>query len=216
MLNQRTLNVLHVFVREDPEVNLLSVFPPNYGRRYRLAAQSSINPLERKMTKPRSPQDFQCSDPVETILRLRCRANGRRAVATWTTATTALEFPKAMGKSCSGVVVNCDDDIVAKVVVTSGDYTEYTTLQYLAERAPEIPVPKPHGLIRTGLLCVIFMTYIPSMTLTEAWPTLTHQGKVSVQRQLDDIFCQLRTLQKDDYYLECVEGKESKNTQRVQ
>jgi hypothetical protein len=44
-----------------------------------------------------------------------------------------------------GVVVKCDDDLVAKVVVTSGDYTEYTTLQYLAGRERKIPAPKPHG-----------------------------------------------------------------------
>lgn len=80
--------------------------------------------------------------PVQTILRLRCRANGRRAVATWTTATTALEFPKAMGKSCSGCC------------------------------------PKPHGLIRTGLLCVIFMTYIPVHDVNPgmAYPHASRQG----------------------------------------
>jgi hypothetical protein len=67
MLNQRTLNVLNVFLREDPEINLLSVFPPNYGRRYRLAAQSSISPLERKVMKPRSPPDFRTRlDTAET------------------------------------------------------------------------------------------------------------------------------------------------------
>ncbi|GIK00059.1 hypothetical protein Aspvir_004074 [Aspergillus viridinutans] len=225
MLNQRTLNVLNVFLRKDPEINLLSVFPPNYGRRYRLAAQSSINPLERKVTKPPSPPDFRTrldtaetptvvfplSQNVATLLKRFCESDAQP-----TDAGHALLGPlrqllwssqKLWENPVRGVVVKCDDDLVAKVVVTSGDYTEYTTLQYLAERAPDIPVPRPHGLIRIGLLCVIFMTYIPSMTLTEAWPTLTHQDKVSVQRQLDGIFCQLRTLQKDDYYLECVEGK---------
>jgi hypothetical protein len=78
-------------------------------------------------------------------------------------------------------------DLVGKVVVTSGDYTEYTTLQYLAGREPKIPAPKPHGLIRTGGICIIFGSYILSMMLTKAWP--------------------MRTLQRDDYYFECVERK---------
>jgi hypothetical protein len=69
------------------------------------------------------------------------------------------------------VVVKCDDGLVAKVVVTSGNYTEYTTLQYLAGREPKIPAPKPHGLIRTGGICIIFVSYILSMMLTKAWPT---------------------------------------------
>jgi hypothetical protein len=64
-------------------------------------------------------------------------------------------------------------DLVGKVVVTSGDYTEYTTLQYLAGREPKIPAPKPHGLIRTGGICIIFGSYILSMMLTKAWPMRT-------------------------------------------
>lgn len=182
------------------------------------------------MTKPRSPPDFRTRlDTVQTceivfplsqnVATLFKRFSDSDAEPT--DAGQSLLGPlrqllwssqKLWGNPVRGVVVKCDNDIVAKVVVTSGDYTEYMTLQYLAERAPEIPVPKPHILIRTGLLCVIFMTYIPSITLTQAWPTLTHQDKVSVQRQLDGIFCQLRMLQKDDYYLECVEGSRVKHT----
>ncbi|KAI1939334.1 hypothetical protein LOZ12_004758 [Ophidiomyces ophidiicola] len=44
------------------------------------------------------------------------------------------------------------------------------------------------------------MSYIPSMTLTEAWPNLNHEGKVSVQEQLEEIFQNLRTLRQDDGY----------------
>lgn len=97
-----------------------------------------------------------------------------------------------------GIVAKCSDDLVAKVLIANGDYTEYTAMQFLAERAPDIPAPKPHGLIRFGPFCVIFISYIPSMTLTEAWPHLLHEEKVSVQHQLDGIFRRLRALRQDD------------------
>ncbi|KAK2855645.1 hypothetical protein FQN49_004991 [Arthroderma sp. PD_2] len=42
------------------------------------------------------------------------------------------------------------------------------------------------------------MTYVPEMTLAQAWPNLTHEDKMSIQRQLDDIFRRLRTLRQDD------------------
>ncbi|KAJ6106303.1 hypothetical protein N7512_009820 [Penicillium capsulatum] len=52
----------------------------------------------------------------------------------------------------------------------------------------------PYGLIRLGSYFAIFMSYIPSMTLTEAWPNLPHKEK----RQLGSIFSGLRTLREDD------------------
>jgi hypothetical protein len=30
------------------------------------------------------------------------------------------------------------------------DYTEYTSMEFLAERAPDIPAPRPYGLIAFG------------------------------------------------------------------
>jgi hypothetical protein len=107
-------------------------------------------------------------------------------------------------------VVKCDDGLVAKVVVTSGNYTEYTTLQYLAGREPKIPAPKPHGLIRTGGICIIFVSYILSMMLTKAWPTSGIKTRClfsSISRIIP---------QRDDYYFECVERKESRTTQTDQ
>jgi hypothetical protein len=46
------------------------------------------------------------------------------------------------------------------------------------------------------------MSYIPSMTLSEAWPCLSHEQKISVQHQLDGIFRKLRSVRKaDGHYL---------------
>jgi hypothetical protein len=69
-------------------------------------------------------------------------------------------------------------------------------MEYLAEKAPDIPTRRPHGL-DLGPFRVIFMSYIPDMTLTQAWPQLSHDDKLSIRSQLDGIFRRLRTLQPD-------------------
>ena len=97
-----------------------------------------------------------------------------------------------------GAVLKCSDEIVAKVIKGLNDSTEYTSMQYLVEHAPDIPSPRPHGLIDFAPFKVIFMSYIPSVTLTKTWPTLTYEQKVSVQHQLDDIFGRLRKLKQPD------------------
>lgn len=71
-------------------------------------------------------------------------------------------------------------------------------MEYLAKNAPDIPAPRPHGLIAFGPFRVIFMSYIPDITLTQAWPNLSHNEKLSIKDQLDGIFCRLRTIRQDD------------------
>ena len=51
------------------------------------------------------------------------------------------------------------------------------------------------------------MTYFPSMPLESAWPKLNHNGKVSIQQQLDRIFTSLRSLPWNGYYLGGVGGE---------
>jgi aminoglycoside phosphotransferase (APT) family kinase protein len=71
-------------------------------------------------------------------------------------------------------------------------------MRFLAERAPDIPAPRAHGLIALGPFRVVFMSYIPGITLAQAWPSLSHEGKLSIQQQLEDIFCRLRSLRQED------------------
>lgn len=72
-----------------------------------------------------------------------------------------------------------------------------TNMEHLEKKAPEIPAPRPHGLIAFGYFRVIFISYIPDMTLTQAWPSLPQKDKLSIQGQLDDIFCRLRAIRQD-------------------
>ncbi|DAA78836.1 TPA_exp: hypothetical protein A8136_2621 [Trichophyton benhamiae CBS 112371] len=75
-----------------------------------------------------------------------------------------------------GLAVKCSEGIVAKVIMGNKEYT------------------RPHGLIAFAPFCVVSMSYIPGMTPTKAWPSLAHEDKLFIQRQLDDIFHRLRTI----------------------
>ncbi|TVY90888.1 hypothetical protein LAWI1_G005203 [Lachnellula willkommii] len=93
-----------------------------------------------------------------------------------------------------GVVLKCNPRLVAKIIQGNDDYTEYTSLKYLEEHAPDIPAPRPHGLVKFSSARIMFMTYFPSTTLESAWPNLTHENKLLIQHQLNDIFLKLRAL----------------------
>ncbi|KAJ5281030.1 hypothetical protein N7478_006402 [Penicillium angulare] len=90
------------------------------------------------------------------------------------------------------------DELVIKTFPVSRDFTGYHNLQYLAENVPDLPVPKPYGLIVLGSVGVMFMSYVPGTALNQVWSLLSHEGKLSIQKQLDNIFSRLRSLRKDD------------------
>ncbi|KAJ5130282.1 uncharacterized protein N7515_006321 [Penicillium bovifimosum] len=215
-LNRRTLDEIQCFLRDNPEVDLLSIFPPDYSRRRGFAAQISEGMAGSGRKELPKPPDFRTRlDAAETAEIIFPLSNDVTALlAAFSDASNGyigteqsllsairrlLWESKILWESpIRGIVVQCNDDIVAKVIGTNGDYTEYTALRYLAEQIPEIPAPRPYGMIVFGSFCMIFMSYIPSMTLTEAWPSLSHEQKISVQHQLDDIFRRLRTVRRGD------------------
>ncbi|KMU75056.1 hypothetical protein CISG_04343 [Coccidioides immitis RMSCC 3703] len=105
-----------------------------------------------------------------------------------------LEFKAALEKNPAVDLISMFSDSYHR----NKDYTEYTSLEFLAKQAPDVPAPRPHGLVAFGPFRVIFMSCIPGMTLTQAWPSLSHEEKLSIQGQLDEIFRRLRILRQDD------------------
>lgn len=218
-INLRTLDELYDTLQREPEVNLLSIFAKNYTRRITMGTGPKLVPCaEKESSEEKRPPEFRTRlDLAETatvmfplsekVTALLARYSGELFDDKSSDAEKTLlaslkqllwDSPKLWESPIRGVVVKCNEDIVAKVITGNKDSTEYTSMQYLADQAPDIPAPRPHGLIAFGPFRVIFMSYIPGMTLTQAWPNLTHDEKLSIQRQLDDIFCRLRTLRQND------------------
>ncbi|KAL2835566.1 hypothetical protein BJY01DRAFT_238744 [Aspergillus pseudoustus] len=71
-----------------------------------------------------------------------------------------------------------------KAVRGLSDCTEYTTLLYLREHKPNIPVPEPLGLLRMSGILLIFMSCIPGSTLAAQWQGLSPTQKASELRSI--------------------------------
>ncbi|KAI1923417.1 hypothetical protein LOZ65_003292 [Ophidiomyces ophidiicola] len=195
ILNKKTLCRLQEQLIANPELDLLSIFPSDYRRQMQLALSQQPR-LKASPAEIKSPPDFRDNlsdvDRAKVVFPLSERV---------TELLKQYSLPEGFDNPEQTLLHSLKqfDDIIIKLLSQRiPEYTEYTTLQYLAERLPDIPVPRPHGLIRCGRYTVIFMSYIPCMTLTQAWPKLSHEAKLSVQHQLDDILNKLRTLRQED------------------
>lgn len=92
-------------------------------------------------------------------------------------------------------VAKCSESIKVKIMSDSHEYTEYSTLEYLEQHKPLFPAPRPHGLLLSGDLVFLFMSFAPGRTLADVWPTLDVAHKEHIRRQLDTLFIDLRTLE---------------------
>ena len=111
-------------------------------------------------------------------------------------------------------VAKCSPEIVVKSMRLS-DFTEYTSLQYLELHRPQIPAPRPHGLITSGRSAYLFMSFVPGVTLEKIWPELQESQKESISKELDSVFSDLRQLRRpDNMALGGVAGEGCKDTRR--
>lgn len=102
-------------------------------------------------------------------------------------------------ETCSGcAVIRCSEKIVAKIVPEINDYTEYTSMQYLEEHAPEIPAPRPLGLLVSKTTSYIFMSFVPGLTVNKIWPKASHEQKISISNQIGEVLLKLRQINVPD------------------
>lgn len=223
-LNLRTVHELRDELRDAPEVDLRSVFPQDYARRIEMStsASSSARSAEkeaedtrkRKRGTPEFRERLDLAETATVIFPLSEKAaallpqysipspdglnNSEKLLATLLKGLIR-GSPQIWENPVRGVVVKCDNGIIIKVITDrSEDYTEYTSMQYIAERVPDIPAPRSHGMVQLGPFRATFISYVPGMTLSEVWPTLSHDEKILIQHQLDTIFRRLGTLRQDD------------------
>ncbi|KAH8795578.1 phosphotransferase family protein [Hyaloscypha finlandica] len=236
-LNQAVLERLQAAIKASPEIELFSEFPRIYKGAAYEQKHASMTPVlfkrDHPKGKPPGPANF-CADLVararnaEIVYALSDEA--RKFLSSYIEpesgseliGSSLLSSLSQMILSCErlwefptrGVVLKCNANLIAKIIHGNNDYTEYTSIQYLAAYAPEIPAPRPHGLVKFDSVRILFMTYFPSMTLESAWPNLLHEDKVSIQKQLNDIFIKLRSLTGDGPFLGGVNGEGAKDNHR--
>jgi aminoglycoside phosphotransferase (APT) family kinase protein len=82
----------------------------------------------------------------------------------------------------------------------------HLALEYLAQHAPEIPAPRPHGLVKLADLNVMFMSYVPGCTLAKAWAGMSIKDKKTIQNQMNKTFLKVRSLPHFDRPLGTLDG----------
>lgn len=123
-----------------------------------------------------------------------------------------LVYESAWGASA---VFRVSQGIVVKITNEESASTELRSLIYLQQHLSTFPAPRPHGLIRIGLFCLLFTTLIPGLDLERAWPHLDDTHKKSISTQIDRLLTQLRSLSKpSDLPLGGVEGGGCKDARR--
>ncbi|KAK6532473.1 hypothetical protein TWF281_006662 [Arthrobotrys megalospora] len=207
VFNKRIFAKLQYALAQDPEVDLLSLFPLNYQSR--LAARKTTEHREQtdsqrketlitKETPFRLPEGetriiYPLSSQVKTLLDIGSDVN-EALLKSLTRLIKNSEVLFCTQNAKSKYVVKCSEGIVVKSATLDNNLTEYTTLQYLQEHRSTIPAPRPHGLIVSGSYSYIFMSYIPGVTLDKVWPVLSHPNKLALQQSLNDIFLDLRRI----------------------
>lgn len=182
---------------EDPDYKVLRINrllkspdPPPEDTLTRLASAATANII------------FPLSDAVNDLISRHIYGTEESLTSSETLALSMKRLFSASDKLWEhrfrGTVFKCSDKVVAKVILGFHNSIEYTSMQYLYKYAPEIPAPRPRGLVDLGNFWAIFMTYIPSITLEKAWPSLCHEQKVSIQYQLNDILTRMRQMEQPD------------------
>jgi len=70
----------------------------------------------------------------------------------------------------STMVFQVSDAVVAKLVRHIDATTEYSSLRYLQDSAPDLPIPRPCGLLEAGDYYLMFSSFISGQDLDKVWP----------------------------------------------
>ncbi|CAG8108998.1 unnamed protein product [Penicillium salamii] len=218
-LNFETVDQLQDRALSQPEANLREIFPADYDRLFKWAMPKD----EEKVTPTSSQPSQQLREPLDWLRKKVEPVHTASIIYPLSTKASTLlnQHPASDGSAEKpsliealkyrllnseiifelsvrrGAVLRCDD-LVIKTFSSNRDLTEYHNLQYLAENVPDLPIPKPHGLIILGSIGVMLMSYVPGTALSQIWSQLSHQGKLSIQEQLNGIFSRLRSLRQED------------------
>ena len=92
---------------------------------------------------------------------------------------------------CGKLVVKLSSTVVVKFAHQL-HFDEYDMMVHVRKHVPDLPIPRPHGVISIGMFNYIFMDFMDGTPLDEVWGSLTVSMKSSVMSQLNDLIQQLR------------------------
>ncbi|PHH59600.1 hypothetical protein CDD81_2838 [Ophiocordyceps australis] len=196
---------------KDPEADITALLPSTYSKQLR-SMKTSVTPqqsISNQGAKPtqlsqhhydiRSQLDASknlaiISEPSPTLQALFPSKDLSHAIV------DLLEQGRVLYNSPSTIVLGVHDTIAAKITHENLT-TEQATLSYLQRQLPNLPIPRPHGLVRLGTFYILFTSLIPGVSLDKIWSRLEESQKQDISYQLDYIFSKLRSLPFPDHHL---------------
>ncbi len=116
---------------------------------------------------------------------------------------------------CDHMIIKCSANIVAKIVLSLENYTEYISMQYLVQHASDISTLKSLSLMSSNRTSYIFMFFVFDLIVNQIWSQLSRDQKVSISNQLNDALLRLRALNvPDSVSLDDVDDEECKDIRR--
>lgn len=215
--NRKVFKRLQREIETNPEVDLSTILPSNYASRLaEKASGSSLHtsrvpsptPLtphsHRTETSVQSSDQEDCTDipfgltrDLEELLEQERQHsdsanNGSKIMSGIHKAIQNGEVLWRSEVSSNNMVVKYNDRIAVKIIPRTLDYTEFTSMRYLQTNLPDVPAPRPLGVISCGCSSYIFMTYVSGVSLDTIWPELDEKQKKHIASELNEILERMR------------------------
>ncbi|KAB5542846.1 kinase-like domain-containing protein [Coniochaeta sp. 2T2.1] len=201
--NARMLAGLQDALKKNPEADITSLL----GRDYSQKLESFQRQAKRQLNSTFDPARY----PVNDIRSRLCITDEVTVISELQPEMTSLlnkQEPLSEGivnllaeaevlyevSAASRMVFRLPDGVAVKIANEDLLATEHASLSYLKDHLPNFPTPKPLGLVRFGIRCLLFTTFITGLDLERAWPRLDENQKSSISSQLDTLFSKLRSL----------------------
>lgn len=197
--NAQMLSGLEAALKKNPEADLTTLLPRDYSRKLQ-----SFQRLGKSSNAPVFPvSDIRsrlcAADQVTVVFELKPELKNlfqnhqclSEAIVDLLSKSEVIHEGLC---AASVMVFRVAEGIVVKITDEESVVTEHATLSYLKEHLSTFPAPEPLGVVRFGIFCLLFTTFIPGLDLERAWPRLDEGQKHSISTQLDTLFSSLRSL----------------------
>ncbi|KAG6089065.1 hypothetical protein E4U15_004306 [Claviceps sp. LM218 group G6] len=194
----KVLRSLETTLFNEPEADITTALSSAYSKKL----QSFRDRDRSHVARPQPDCDIRLeldeNEPVTTIFPLSTEVEDlfRGYASTSEAIIGLLDNSEVLYESpwaASVMVFRINENIVVKAGHESFSITEHQTLTYLQENMPDFPAPRPHGLVRLGVYCFLFTSYIPGIDLEHAWPELDCCQKKDISCQIDVLLAELRS-----------------------
>ena len=141
---------------------------------------------------------FPLSESVQRLLDAQTQELSAASFSLWTRLYNLIDASEIIwqnGARGGVAVMKCSENVVVKMVPNFEDYTEYTTMEYLERHAPDLPIPRPLGVLTSEKVTYMFMSFLPGPTLETVWSQLPKEQKTFISNQLSQILLRLRELE---------------------